>query len=182
MEETKMNVLQLDHLRIYWLIILLFSGQTPAESDYQLLEIARRLEMYGVRLHPAKDREGSKLSLAVAHTGVLVFQVKPLIEGSARDVIRCWNSWPRPSHWQNALWVGQSKQRNTLEMRRNICLIHFTNRFTHNHVFWDMSYQKKTHQNVVEATDVAVKRLCHRHQHVSLRPAGSTSCPRFLCS
>uniref|UniRef100_A0A3Q1G7Z3 FERM domain-containing protein n=2 Tax=Acanthochromis polyacanthus TaxID=80966 RepID=A0A3Q1G7Z3_9TELE len=30
--------------------------------------------MYGVRLHPAKDREGTKLSLAVAHTGVLVFQ------------------------------------------------------------------------------------------------------------
>ncbi|XP_069020159.1 FERM, ARHGEF and pleckstrin domain-containing protein 1-like isoform X1 [Embiotoca jacksoni] len=49
-------------------------GQTPAESDYQLLEIGRRLEMYGVRLHPAKDREGSKLSLSVAHTGVLVFQ------------------------------------------------------------------------------------------------------------
>ncbi|RVE75538.1 hypothetical protein OJAV_G00017660 [Oryzias javanicus] len=50
------------------------TGQTPAESDYQLLEIARRLEMYGVRLHPAKDREGSHLSLSVAHTGVLVFQ------------------------------------------------------------------------------------------------------------
>ncbi|XP_030636646.1 FERM, ARHGEF and pleckstrin domain-containing protein 1 isoform X3 [Chanos chanos] len=49
-------------------------GQTPAESDYQLLEIGRRLEMYGIRLHPAKDREGTKLSLAVAHTGVLVFQ------------------------------------------------------------------------------------------------------------
>uniref|UniRef100_A0AAR2JND2 FERM, ARHGEF and pleckstrin domain-containing protein 1 n=1 Tax=Pygocentrus nattereri TaxID=42514 RepID=A0AAR2JND2_PYGNA len=49
-------------------------GQTPAESDYQLLEVARRLEMYGIRLHPAKDREGTKLSLAVAHTGVLVFQ------------------------------------------------------------------------------------------------------------
>ncbi|XP_037617477.1 FERM, ARHGEF and pleckstrin domain-containing protein 1-like isoform X3 [Sebastes umbrosus] len=49
-------------------------GQTPAESDYQLLEIARRLEMYGVRLHPAKDREGTKLSLSVAHIGVLVFQ------------------------------------------------------------------------------------------------------------
>nr|XP_046259441.1 FERM, ARHGEF and pleckstrin domain-containing protein 1 isoform X2 [Scatophagus argus] len=50
------------------------TGQTPAESDYQLLEVARRLEMYGIRLHPAKDREGTRLSLAVAHTGVLVFQ------------------------------------------------------------------------------------------------------------
>ncbi|XP_052366056.1 FERM, ARHGEF and pleckstrin domain-containing protein 1-like, partial [Oncorhynchus keta] len=49
-------------------------GQTPAESDYQLLDIARRLEMYGVRLHPAKDREGTKLSLAVSHIGLLVFQ------------------------------------------------------------------------------------------------------------
>ncbi|XP_015246926.1 PREDICTED: FERM, RhoGEF and pleckstrin domain-containing protein 1-like isoform X4 [Cyprinodon variegatus] len=49
-------------------------GQTPAESDYQLLEIARRLEMYGVRLYPAKDREGTKLNLTVSHTGVLVFQ------------------------------------------------------------------------------------------------------------
>uniref|UniRef100_A0A452VMG1 FERM, ARHGEF and pleckstrin domain-containing protein 1 n=1 Tax=Ursus maritimus TaxID=29073 RepID=A0A452VMG1_URSMA len=49
-------------------------GQTPAESDFQLLEIARRLEMYGIRLHPAKDREGSKINLAVANTGILVFQ------------------------------------------------------------------------------------------------------------
>uniref|UniRef100_A0A671XTL5 FERM, ARHGEF and pleckstrin domain-containing protein 1 n=1 Tax=Sparus aurata TaxID=8175 RepID=A0A671XTL5_SPAAU len=49
-------------------------GQTPAVSDYHLLEIARRLEMYGMRLHPAKDREGTKLNLSVAHTGVLVFQ------------------------------------------------------------------------------------------------------------
>lgn len=50
-------------------------GQSPAESDFQLLEVARKLEMYGIRLHPAKDREGTRLSLAVAHTGVLVFQV-----------------------------------------------------------------------------------------------------------
>ncbi|KAJ8255626.1 hypothetical protein COCON_G00194900 [Conger conger] len=50
------------------------TAQTPAESDYQLLEIARRLEMYGMRPHPAKDRDGTQLGLAVAHTGVLVFQ------------------------------------------------------------------------------------------------------------
>ncbi|XP_050975371.1 FERM, ARHGEF and pleckstrin domain-containing protein 1 [Labeo rohita] len=49
-------------------------GQTPAESDYRLLEVACRLEMHGIRLHPAKDREGTKLSLSVAHGGVLVFQ------------------------------------------------------------------------------------------------------------
>uniref|UniRef100_A0A672JAH9 FERM domain-containing protein n=1 Tax=Salarias fasciatus TaxID=181472 RepID=A0A672JAH9_SALFA len=52
-------------------------GQTPAESDYQLLEVARRLDLYGVRLHPATDREGTQLSLAVEHSGVLVLQVDP---------------------------------------------------------------------------------------------------------
>uniref|UniRef100_A0A8C3AAA8 FERM, ARHGEF and pleckstrin domain-containing protein 2 n=1 Tax=Cyclopterus lumpus TaxID=8103 RepID=A0A8C3AAA8_CYCLU len=49
-------------------------GQTPAESDFQILEIARKLEMYGVRFHPAADREGSKINLAVAHLGLQVFQ------------------------------------------------------------------------------------------------------------
>uniref|UniRef100_A0A8C1N4N2 FERM, ARHGEF and pleckstrin domain-containing protein 1 n=1 Tax=Cyprinus carpio TaxID=7962 RepID=A0A8C1N4N2_CYPCA len=48
-------------------------SQTKHEY-YRLLEVASRLEMYGIRLHPAKDREGTKLSLAVAHGGVLVFQ------------------------------------------------------------------------------------------------------------
>uniref|UniRef100_A0A672V508 FERM, ARHGEF and pleckstrin domain-containing protein 2 n=1 Tax=Strigops habroptila TaxID=2489341 RepID=A0A672V508_STRHB len=49
-------------------------GQTPAESDFQVLEIARKLEMYGIRFHPASDREGTKINLAVSHMGVLVFQ------------------------------------------------------------------------------------------------------------
>lgn len=50
-------------------------GQTPAESDFQVLEIARKLDMYGIRFHSASDREGAKIKLAVSHTGVLVFQV-----------------------------------------------------------------------------------------------------------
>ncbi|KAM9249951.1 FERM, ARHGEF and pleckstrin domain-containing protein 2 isoform 1-T1 [Dugong dugon] len=49
-------------------------GQTPAESDFQVLEIARKLEMYGIRFHVASDREGTKINLAVSHMGVLVFQ------------------------------------------------------------------------------------------------------------
>lgn len=50
-------------------------GQTPAESDFQILEIARKLEMYGVRFHPAADREGTKINLSVVHMGLQVFQV-----------------------------------------------------------------------------------------------------------
>ncbi|XP_029285268.1 FERM, ARHGEF and pleckstrin domain-containing protein 2 isoform X2 [Cottoperca gobio] len=49
-------------------------GHTPAESDFQILEIARKLEMYGVRFHPAADREDTKINLAVAHMGLQVFQ------------------------------------------------------------------------------------------------------------
>ncbi|KAJ8375210.1 hypothetical protein SKAU_G00057900 [Synaphobranchus kaupii] len=49
-------------------------GQNPAESDFQVLEIGRKLEMYGVRFHPAADREGTKINLSVAHMGMQVFQ------------------------------------------------------------------------------------------------------------
>ncbi|XP_039084464.1 FERM, ARHGEF and pleckstrin domain-containing protein 2 isoform X2 [Hyaena hyaena] len=50
------------------------TGQTPAESDFQVLEIARKLEMYGIRFHAASDREGARINLAVSHMGVHVFQ------------------------------------------------------------------------------------------------------------
>ncbi|KAK2148799.1 hypothetical protein LSH36_482g02055 [Paralvinella palmiformis] len=41
-------------------------GQTPEQADFNLLDTARKVELYGIRMHPAK--------LAVAHMGVLVFQ------------------------------------------------------------------------------------------------------------
>ncbi|KPP73304.1 hypothetical protein Z043_107621 [Scleropages formosus] len=49
-------------------------GRTPEDSDTQLLEVARKLDMYGIRPHPASDGEGTRISLAVTHMGVLVFQ------------------------------------------------------------------------------------------------------------
>uniref|UniRef100_A0A2K6BJU1 FERM, ARH/RhoGEF and pleckstrin domain protein 2 n=1 Tax=Macaca nemestrina TaxID=9545 RepID=A0A2K6BJU1_MACNE len=79
-------------------------GQTPAESDFQVLEIARKLEMYGIRFHMASDREGTKIHLAVSHMGVLVFQVEwvtVIIEGPYQDTLEfllgsrdeCKNFW-----------------------------------------------------------------------------------------
>ncbi|NXU50388.1 FRMD7 protein, partial [Turnix velox] len=50
------------------------SGKTPAESDIQLLDVARKLEMYGIRAHPASDGEGTHINLAVTHMGVLVLR------------------------------------------------------------------------------------------------------------
>ncbi len=49
-------------------------GQTPAEADLNLLDIARKTELYGILMHPAKDHEGVQLNLAVANMGILVFQ------------------------------------------------------------------------------------------------------------
>ncbi|XP_062373180.1 FERM domain-containing protein 7 [Sardina pilchardus] len=49
-------------------------GHTPAQSDSHLLEVARKLDMYGIRPHPAHDGEGMRINLAVTHLGVLVFQ------------------------------------------------------------------------------------------------------------
>ncbi|KAM8899022.1 FERM domain-containing protein 7 [Spinachia spinachia] len=49
-------------------------GASPGESDIQLLEVARKLDMYGIRPHPAQDGEGMRINLSVTHSGVLVFQ------------------------------------------------------------------------------------------------------------
>ena len=49
-------------------------GQSPMEADLNLLETARRCELYGVKMHQVKDHEGVTLGLAVAHLGVVVFQ------------------------------------------------------------------------------------------------------------
>ncbi|KAM5128029.1 FERM domain-containing protein 7 isoform 1-T1 [Callospermophilus lateralis] len=49
-------------------------GKNPAESDILLLDIARKLDMYGIRPHPASDGEGMQIHLAVAHMGVLVLR------------------------------------------------------------------------------------------------------------
>ncbi|KAK7864426.1 hypothetical protein R5R35_000466 [Gryllus longicercus] len=50
------------------------AGQSPAEADLNLLETSRRCELYGMKMHPAKDHEGVPLNLAVAHMGIVVFQ------------------------------------------------------------------------------------------------------------
>lgn len=56
-------------------VIFSCSGMSPADADFQILEIARRLDLYGTRFHVASDREGAKINLSVSHMGVLVFQV-----------------------------------------------------------------------------------------------------------
>jgi len=57
-----------------YFLFFVISGQSPAEADLNLLETARRCELYGMKMHQAKDVEGVPLNLAVAHMGITVFQ------------------------------------------------------------------------------------------------------------
>uniref|UniRef100_A0A3P9JYA2 FERM domain-containing protein n=1 Tax=Oryzias latipes TaxID=8090 RepID=A0A3P9JYA2_ORYLA len=49
-------------------------GMTPALADIQFLENAKKLSMYGVDLHRAKDSEGVDIMLGVCANGLLVYK------------------------------------------------------------------------------------------------------------
>ncbi|XP_073075721.1 band 4.1-like protein 2 isoform X11 [Manis javanica] len=49
-------------------------GLSPAQADSQFLENAKRLSMYGVDLHHAKDSEGVDIKLGVCANGLLIYK------------------------------------------------------------------------------------------------------------
>ncbi|XP_058163442.1 band 4.1-like protein 2 isoform X13 [Dasypus novemcinctus] len=49
-------------------------GLSPAQADSQFLENAKRLSMYGVDLHQAKDSEGVDIKLGVCANGLLIYK------------------------------------------------------------------------------------------------------------
>ncbi|NWH37023.1 EPB41 protein, partial [Chloropsis hardwickii] len=49
---------------------------TPAQADLEFLENAKKLSMYGVDLHQAKDLEGVDITLGVCSSGLLVYKDK----------------------------------------------------------------------------------------------------------
>ncbi|XP_038194490.1 band 4.1-like protein 2 isoform X9 [Arvicola amphibius] len=51
-------------------------GLSPAQADTQFLENAKRLSMYGVDLHHAKDSEGVDIKLGVCSNGLLIYKDK----------------------------------------------------------------------------------------------------------
>uniref|UniRef100_A0A8C9DLZ8 Erythrocyte membrane protein band 4.1 like 2 n=1 Tax=Prolemur simus TaxID=1328070 RepID=A0A8C9DLZ8_PROSS len=49
-------------------------GLSPAQADSQFIENAKRLSMYGVDLHHAKDSEGVDIKLGVCANGLLIYK------------------------------------------------------------------------------------------------------------
>ncbi|XP_043387995.1 protein 4.1 isoform X8 [Chelonia mydas] len=53
-----------------------YRSMTPAQADLEFLENAKKLSMYGVDLHQAKDLEGVDIILGVCSSGLLVYKDK----------------------------------------------------------------------------------------------------------
>uniref|UniRef100_A0A8C6DYT2 Protein 4.1 n=1 Tax=Moschus moschiferus TaxID=68415 RepID=A0A8C6DYT2_MOSMO len=53
-----------------------YRSMTPAQADLEFLENAKKLSMYGVDLHKAKDLEGVDIILGVCSSGLLVYKEK----------------------------------------------------------------------------------------------------------
>jgi len=49
-------------------------GQSPAEAELHYLDNAKKLAMYGVSLHQARDSEGVDIMLGVCSSGILVYR------------------------------------------------------------------------------------------------------------
>ncbi|XP_037397236.1 band 4.1-like protein 1 isoform X2 [Pygocentrus nattereri] len=51
-----------------------YRGMSPAEAEINFLENAKKLSMYGVDLHHAKDSEGIDIMLGVCASGLLIYR------------------------------------------------------------------------------------------------------------
>ncbi|XP_066538314.1 band 4.1-like protein 3a isoform X2 [Hoplias malabaricus] len=51
-----------------------YKGMTPAEAEMHFLENVKKLSMYGVDLHHAKDSEGVEIMLGVCSSGLLIYR------------------------------------------------------------------------------------------------------------
>lgn len=77
-------------------------GQTPAEAELHFLENAKKLQLYGVHLHPAKDAELVDIDVGVSAGGITIF----------RDGIKM-NKFP----WPKILKIAYRKKTFYLKIR-----------------------------------------------------------------
>lgn len=64
--------ISIKHITYVWL----FRGQEPYEADKNFLDNAKRLAMYGVDLHKAKDSDNVIVMVGVCCSGLLIYREK----------------------------------------------------------------------------------------------------------
>ncbi|VDL61920.1 unnamed protein product [Hymenolepis diminuta] len=63
-------------------------GMSEGEAYYRLLDAARKLEFYGLKLHPARENGGITLNLGVTHAGLFLYQGKTKLNHFSWSKIR----------------------------------------------------------------------------------------------
>ncbi|XP_061186058.1 tyrosine-protein phosphatase non-receptor type 4-like isoform X3 [Saccostrea echinata] len=80
-------------------------GQTPADAEYHYLDKAKRLEMYGVDLHNARDQNNIDIQLGVTSVGLVVFQNNVKI-----------NTFP----WAKIVKISFKRKQFFIQLRREV--------------------------------------------------------------
>ncbi|XP_077357610.1 FERM domain-containing protein 7 isoform X2 [Festucalex cinctus] len=151
-------------------------GLSPSESDVQLLELARKLDMYGIRPQSASDGEGTRINLAVTHTGVLVFQGNTKINAFSWAKIRKLSF--KRKHFLIKLHaaVGPSRK-DTLEFcmaTRDVCKA-FWKTCVEYHAFFRLAEEPKAaHKTMLLSTKGSSFRYSGRTQKQLLECLGSS--------
>ncbi|KYN35294.1 Tyrosine-protein phosphatase non-receptor type 4 [Trachymyrmex septentrionalis] len=69
----------------------LHKGQLPADAEFNFLDHAKRLDMYGVELHKARDSTNKEIQLGVTSIGLVVFQNSIKINSENYDTLLGFN-------------------------------------------------------------------------------------------
>ncbi|VDN50681.1 unnamed protein product [Dracunculus medinensis] len=49
-------------------------GQTPAQAEFNFLEVAKTTELYGIELFNAKDEDGNSVNIGCCNRGIIIFR------------------------------------------------------------------------------------------------------------
>ncbi|XP_019714106.1 FERM domain-containing protein 7 [Hippocampus comes] len=151
-------------------------GLSAAESDVHLLELARKLDMYGIRPQSASDGEGTRINLAVTHSGVLVFQGNTKINAFSWAKIRKLSFKRKHFLIKLHATVGPSRK-DTLEFcmaTRDVCKA-FWKTCVEYHAFFRLAEEPKAaHKTTLLSTKGSGFRYSGRTQRQLLECLGSS--------
>ncbi|MFT7813890.1 band 4.1-like protein 3 isoform X3 [Arapaima gigas] len=93
-----------------------YKGMTPADAEMHFLENAKKLSMYGVDLHHAKDSEGVEIMLGVCASGLLIYRDRLRINRFA---------WPKFEQFESTIGFKLPNHRAAKRLWK-VCVEHHT--------------------------------------------------------